>query len=104
MIRKSKYVLRLVAAVLTVALVLSGCNGAKKSENTSSNKTYVMDPVLNELGTFPICKETIPLKIMMTQNANIADIYTNKYTKKIEKDGNVRLEFELVPGVDMTTK
>ena len=92
--------------VLLSAFLLSSCGNKDEEDVISSDKKqgYERDPVLNELGTIPICKETVILKIMTEQNANVEDFYTNKYTKKIEEYGNVKLEFELVPASDMSTK
>ena len=90
--------------VITLTLILAGCNNTKSANSNETTDAYVMDSNLNSLGEFPICKETVELKIMMEQNSNIIDMYTNKLTKKLEEYGNVKLSFDLVPTADITTK
>ena len=97
---------KFVALILSCLLILSGCVGPQSSDPSvrTASDVYERDPNLNELGEYPICKEPITLKIMRSQDANVQDFKTNKYTRKIEEYGNVNLEFELVPGGDMQTK
>ncbi len=99
---KKKSIACFCAVIIAAVSILNGC-GAPKGEQTNL-VGYEADPNLNPLGEFPVCKETVTLKIMKPQDSLVEDFYTNKYTKKIEEYGNVKLEFELVPAADMQTK
>lgn len=99
---KMKEAVRVCAAALAAMMLLGGC-GTQKVKNTNTEE-YQADSNLNPLGETPICKNQITLKIMKAQDSLVEDFYTNKYTKKIEEYGNVKLEFELVPSADMMTK
>lgn len=90
------------ALLLTTTLVFSGC-GAKKNAGKVESQ-YVPDENLNALGEFPICKETVTLKLLIGQNASVTDYENNSYTKKIEEYGNVNLDFEVIPSADISTK
>lgn len=60
---------------------------------------------LNEVGTYPIAKETTALSILMQQDVLVEDYDTNAFTKWIEDTCNVDLQFELLPaGTDGTDK
>ena len=60
---------------------------------------------LNEPGTVPVLKETVPLSVLFVQDTNIEDMETNDYTKKLEEEVNVDLSFEYLPaGTDAKQK
>lgn len=98
--------MRLVCLVLVCAMsimsALSGCAGGGNGDSASSD--YVMDEVLNPLGSDVICKEPVTLEFMMSQMGQVIDYETNKYTKEIERKGNVDIKFNLLPSADATTK
>lgn len=98
--RKRRVVALLLVCVMTMAVALSGCTGGTGDKDDG----YVMDPVLNELGSDTICKETVTLKVMMPQDGNVTDYDTNKYTLAVEEKGNVDLQFDLLPAADAETK
>lgn len=99
--------LRLVALMLVLAMTvmasLSGC-GPKAGGGKSASGDYVMDPVLNPLGSETICKETVELEFMMSKNGTVVDYETNAYTKRIEEKGNVEIVFNLLAAGDATSK
>ncbi len=99
--------LRLVALMLVLAMTvmasLSGC-GPKKGGGESASGEYVMDPVLNPLGSETICKETVELEIMMGKDGTVVDYETNAFTKRVEEKGNIEIKFNLLASDDATSK
>lgn len=103
---KMKRFLSLFMATVMVLTILSGC-GPKTATNDDGgffDGEYVMDPILNPLGSEVICKEPVELEIMTVGNGNVIDYYTNKYTKEIERKGNVTLKFNLLSAADYEQK
>ena len=90
------------SALTSVFMLIASCGPGNSSTDTASG--YVHDENLNELGALPICKDTVTLKLLIGQNANVSDYKENSYTKKIEENGNVNLQFEVVPSADISTK
>ena len=99
---KFKRILSTVVTIGIILAVLSGC-GTKKSSGLYDGP-YEMDPVLNPLGSETICKEPVELEIMIQANGNVQDYETNKYTKELERKGNVKLKFNLLPAADAYAK
>ena len=99
-----KKIISMLMVVTMILTVLSGCSPAKKPGKVLYDGEYTMDPVLNPLGSDTICKETVELEIMTVSNGNVEDYYTNKYTKEIEKKGNVKINFVLLPAADYQQK
>ena len=62
-----------------------------------SEDAFEHDPLLNELGTIPVCNEKVTLTIGLQQNANVENYDTNYYTLKLEEEANVDIEFILFP-------
>ena len=48
--------------------------------------------------------ETVTLNIGIPQNANVSDYYENAFTKYLEENANVKLEFTLLSGTDSEAK
>jgi len=98
--------LRLVALVLVLAMTitasLAGCT--KKPTDGLASGDYVMDPVLNPLGSETICKETVTLEFMMGKNGTVIDYDTNAFTKRLEEKGNVDIVFNLLASDDASAK
>lgn len=98
--------LRLVALMLVLAMsvmaCLSGCDGKNGEGSSSSN--YVMDPVLNPLGSDIICKEPVTLEFMMGQSGTVTDYDTNAFTLEVERKGNVDIVFNLLASADSSSK
>lgn len=91
--------------LLVMTIVVSSLAGCKKgSVALDYDGEYVMDPVLNKLGSETICKEKVELNFMLAQSANVTDYETNKYTLQLEKKGNVDIKFDLLPSADAESK
>ncbi len=99
--------LRLVALMLVMSmaltLALSGC-GPKDDSGLSTSGDYVMDPVLNPLGSETICKETVELEFMLDKRDMVLDYETNSFTKRVEEKGNIEIKFNIVPSSDLASK
>lgn len=62
------------------------------------------DPILNEIGTYPLVKEPITLTVGIDQNGTVPDYDENVLTKTIEEKSGVNLEFQLFPQSEYETK
>ena len=98
--RKHRIVALALVLAMTMIAALSGCTAG----GGGGDDGYVMDPVLNEIGSDTICKEKVNLSVMMSQNGNVTDYETNKYTLQVEKKGNIEFNFNLLPSADAETK
>jgi len=99
---KKRLAILMLVSVMLIMTSLSGCGGKVIEENVSGD--YVMDEVLNPLGSDIICKETVELEFMMPQFGQVVDYDTNKYTLELERKGNVDIVFNLVPISDANSK
>ncbi len=99
--KKFRTVALLLTLVMTLTVALSGCTvgGGGKIDDD-----YVMDPVLNELGSETICKEPVDISIMIAQSGTVIDYDTNTFTKRLEEKGNLNIVFQLLPVGDAETK
>lgn len=64
-------------------------NNAEVSEGSDSNMT--------EVGTFPIVKEPITLKVLVVSTPVVSDWETNEFTKWYEEKTNIKINFEVTP-------
>ena len=98
--------LRLIGLVLVLSMIvlaLSGC-GTKNELVSGTSGSYVMDPILNPLGSETICKETVTLEFLMSRSGTVTDYDTNAFTKRLEEKGNVEIVFNLLPSNDSSSK
>lgn len=75
-----------------------------QEEDPATEDGFEHDPVLNDLGVEPICKETVTLTVGIKSSANVEDYETNYYTQLIEETANVDLEFIVYPAAEATEK
>ena len=94
--KKFRVVSLVLVCMMLITASLTGC-GKQQGNGTVSNEP------LNPLGSDPISKEKITLEFMMPNNGNVEDYETNKYTKEIERMGNVDIEFNLLSPADSGT-
>lgn len=82
-------------------IVLSSCSPAKEdtTANIELNNANVTAP-----GELPIVNEKITLTIGMPGRANVIDYDTNEFTKWLEEQTNIDLEFMLFPESEANTK
>lgn len=120
--KKRAFLSAFLAVCMAASIVSCGDSGNETStnSNTSSTSTATSDSSssdeggstadidtsnINEPGTLPVLKETVPLKVLFVQDTNIEDMETNAYTKKLEEEVNVDLSFEFLPaGTDAKQK
>lgn len=93
----------------TTSSTAGGDNSAGTSQSAGTGNEGDASAIdtsnLNEPGTLPVLKETVPLTILFIQDTNIEDMETNAYTKKLEEDVNLDLSFEFLPaGTDAKQK
>lgn len=99
---KKRLISLFVVCAMLIMATLSGCGG--NGAGGSASGDYVMDEVLNPLGSDVICKEPVELEIMLAQRGQVIDYDTNTYTLEIERKGNIDIKFNLLPFADATTK
>ncbi|WP_152394997.1 ABC transporter substrate-binding protein [Paenibacillus guangzhouensis] len=88
--------------VLTLALMLSACGGnsSQQSEqpaDPSGEKPAAQEDVFTEVGTYPIVKKPMTIKMFAPQLSTIENMETNTYTKFLEEKTNIKIEWDLVP-------
>ena len=84
----------LLVCVMLLTVCFTGCgkNGGSSGEDN-----------LNPLGSEPISKEKVTIEFMMANSGNVEDYETNKYTKEIERMGNIEIKFNLLSPADSGT-
>ena len=99
---KKRVIALLIVSAMLIMATLSGCDG--NGVGGSASGDYVMDEVLNPLGSDVICKEPVELEILLSKSDSVIDYDTNAYTVELERKGNVDIKFNLVNGSDVSTK
>ncbi len=95
---------KLTSIILSATMLLSlvACTPQNEIDNEIPEITEPVtqetgDPNVNPAGEFPIVKEPITLKVLASQMANVEDLKTNDFTKRLEELTNIKLEWEIVP-------
>lgn len=100
---KKQRLFALNVALVVLLAVLISCGG-KAAEEVSSGVVEFEPDRFNLEGTFPIIKEKVTLTMGVIQDTNIENWDTNLYTKKLEEDLNVDLEFVTFPPPSTSAK
>ena len=79
---KMKKAISFILALVLGLMLFAGCTTEKPAESEES--TEALDP-----------NETVTLNVGIPQNSNVADYYENAFTKYLEEQANVHLEFTL---------
>lgn len=89
---------------LFIALVflLSACGDSNTSEPGAATKPEgdaapEQGEMFNEVGTYPIVKQPMTIKMFAPQLATIENMETNAYTKFLEEKTNIKIAWDLVP-------
>jgi putative aldouronate transport system substrate-binding protein len=90
-----------VATVLISSLLLSACSDNK--EATKPDNKAATDNI-NSAGIFPIVKEKVTLKVLMSGSPRVEDYNTNEFTKWLEEKTNVHVDWEVVPAAQADQK
>jgi len=88
--------------VFTLALMLSACSGnsTQQSEppaDSSGEKPAAQEELFTEVGTYPIVKKPMTIKMFAPQLSTIENMETNTYTKFLEEKTNIKIDWDLVP-------
>lgn len=108
--KKRNLVTKMTALLLAAALLLSGC--AKGSGETSGQAAGTQaqgdasqtDGPVNPKGELPIVNEPITLTVAIKSNPQVEDFKDNEFTKWVEEQTNIHLEFIMLPNKDTDTK
>ncbi len=84
----------LCAALLAMTLVFSSCGKENKTEETDSSYA---DSNVNAAGQLPIVKDKISLTIGIRDYRYVKDFETNEFTKWLEEQTNIDLNFVTFP-------
>ena len=113
--KRSTIRLAAVISAVMLAAMLTGCGSKEEIQKSETQKStqqtsqaesssaevveegFKHDPVLNELGVEPFCKEEVTITVGLRANANIENYDTNYYTGMLEEVTGVNLEFMLFP-------
>ena len=87
------------AAATEEAATESAAAGGEREE-----EAFAHDPVLNEPGAEPLCREQVVITIGIPANTNIEDYDTNYYTLLLEEKANVDIQFVTYTSADATEK
>ena len=79
--------------------VWAGGSSQKSGPSASSTPLSGMAP-----GTLPIVKEPVTLRIFFQQEPQVLDYVDNKFTKYLEKQTGVKIDWDLVTSSEKTTK
>jgi len=96
--------------ILALAVTTAACSGGSGLPESSASEPSGIDTGIpgeeycNPAGVFPIAKETVELRFMVPQHANVQDYATNQFTQWLEEKGNVKINFEVIPTADMGQK
>ncbi|GHV50435.1 ABC transporter substrate-binding protein [Spirochaetia bacterium] len=86
-----------VCVLLTV--LFAGCGKKAASAATSGPALSGLPP-----GTLPVTQEKVDLRIFFQQESQVLDYVDNKFTKHLEEQTNVHINWELVSSQDKTQK
>lgn len=97
-----KGLLAALAATLFATVALSGCmNGGGDGEgaaNTENGRGETASEVtVNPAGTLPITSEKVTLRVLVRSNPLVENFATNEFTKWLEEQTNVHIEWEVAP-------
>ena len=97
---------RLAPPILLAACVLlqTGCSKQTEAAACGNADIYKPDPNLNALGTLPIAKKRVALKIGLEAQSNVEDFETNWMTRQLEEQGNFDLSFDVYPAGELLQK
>lgn len=105
-----KRLIALVLSILMVSSVFVGCgkqntekasndSGAKEKTSKQESKDIKSkdQKMVTPAGTLPIANEKIKLKALTPENVFVKDFETNWFTKYIEEQTNIDIDFEIAP-------
>ncbi|WP_098742085.1 ABC transporter substrate-binding protein [Paenibacillus sp. EZ-K15] len=97
---KKKNWLGVISCLMACMLLLSACGGTN-SGNQSNGKTAdngaANEDLFNAVGSYPIVKEPMTIKMFAPQFASIENMDTNLFTKHLEEKTNINIAWDLVP-------
>ncbi|MFD2118114.1 extracellular solute-binding protein [Paenibacillus yanchengensis] len=88
---------------ICVALLLSACGSSSEpkttdtGEKTKTNSESSTDIKMNPAGELPITDEKVTLQVLMLGEPLVENFATNAFTKWLEEQTNVKIEWEIVP-------
>ncbi len=100
MVKSKKIIPFLLAGTM---LLSAGCSKTEDKADTPAASASASNR-FNKGGTFPICKEKVPLTITIKAIAQVEDFETNRQTQIIEEKGNFDLTFNVLPAAEFDTK
>jgi len=87
---------------ILVCVSLTGLWAGGSSQNSGSKTTVPMSGA--PPGTLPIVKEPTTLRLFYPQAPQVLDFVDNKFTKFLEKQTGIKVEWDLVPADQRTAK
>jgi len=87
---------RILAIVATLAVGASLVTPRLTTADATAN--------FNPVGTYPIVKQPMTIRMFMVQYADQRDLTTNLFTKQVEQLTNVHLDWVIAPNADYQAK
>lgn len=99
-----KSLIALLISMLALTMLLSACGGSSKPENpdAAAGETGAESPpeqseLFTEVGTYPIVKQPMTIRMFAPQFPTIEDMKTNAFTVFLEEKTNIKIDWDLVP-------
>ncbi|GAB6930241.1 extracellular solute-binding protein [Paenibacillus sp. JCM 10914] len=97
---------RFMGIVITIIMlttgILSGCS--KGDNNTSETKNEDPQYAVSPAGQLPITDEKTTIRIMVPDNAVVEDFATNEFTKYLEEQTNIHIDWDVIPSSSAAEK
>jgi len=97
-----RWMAALTSLALLAVLVLSGCSSNKSESSQATASTTASSPeasadVVTAAGQLPITTEKTTIKVLAKGNPYVEDFATNEFTKYLEEQTNIHIEWEVAP-------
>ena len=100
----TKSLIALLICLLTLTMLLSACGGSSNPENpdaapgeTGAESPPEQSELFTEVGTYPIVKQPMTIRMFAPQFPTIEDMKTNAFTVFLEEKTNIKIDWDLVP-------
>ncbi|MFF2090045.1 ABC transporter substrate-binding protein [Paenibacillus sp. NPDC058174] len=102
-------IMALCVVFLLATTILSACSGSS-SNNIGENNTNTSPATaagadnVTPAGQLPITKEKTTIRVMVPANGIVEDFATNEFTKYLEEQTNIHIEWDIVPSTSSAEK
>lgn len=83
--------------IFALMMLLVACSSKTETVENEDPKESTKEVAINPVGELPIVDKTMTLRMFAPQYPTIEDMETNTYTKWLEEQTNIHIEWDLVP-------